>query len=75
MSKSMGDYVDAGLTPKGRKQAEEAGALLRHRGVELVVASPTERAIQTALGLFPARPPGRAGKIVAMEEVREMIFK
>ena len=50
---------DARLTPEGERQVREARDLLRDRPVELVVATPLTRALQTALGLFadhPSRP-------------------
>jgi broad specificity phosphatase PhoE len=43
---------DAPLTDKGRKQAEEARALVADLGIKLVITSPLTRAIQTAQCLF-----------------------
>ncbi len=50
---------DARLTPEGERQVAEARDRLRDRPIELVVATPLTRALQTALGLFadhPSRP-------------------
>ena len=73
MSKDPFAYEDSPLTPTGHQQAESLGAAMAQAtpSVELVVASPLERALQTAAGVFPS-PPG--GKIVAHEGVREMMF-
>ena len=43
---------DAPLTDKGRRQAEEAKALVADLGIRQVITSPLTRAIQTALCLF-----------------------
>jgi broad specificity phosphatase PhoE len=43
---------DAPLTDKGRKQAEEAKALVADLGIKQVITSPLTRAIQTALCIF-----------------------
>ena len=66
-------YEDSCLTATGLRQAQSLGAKLTEASppVELVVASPLERTLQTAAGIFPV-PPG--GKIVAHEKVREMMF-
>jgi broad specificity phosphatase PhoE len=43
---------DAPLTDKGRRQAEEAKALVADLGIKQVITSPLTRAIQTALCIF-----------------------
>lgn len=43
---------DAPLTDKGRRQAEEAKALVAKLGIRQVITSPLTRAIQTALCIF-----------------------
>ncbi len=43
---------DAPLTTEGRRQAEEARALVANLGIKQVITSPLTRAIQTALYLF-----------------------
>jgi len=43
---------DAPLTDKGRRQAEEAKALVADLGIRQVITSPLTRAIQTALCIF-----------------------
>lgn len=71
MSTQQQDYVDSELTNKGKKQAHDAGLLLKDRGIQLVVVSPLERTLQTAEHMFPS-PPG--GKFYAFEGVREQII-
>eukprot|EP01048_Picozoa_sp_COSAG05_P014273 COSAG05_NODE_1601_length_4438_cov_383.363909_1_plen_336_part_00 len=73
MSRSTFDYEDAPLTAKGRDQALRLGPTLASSNIELVVASPLERTIETASLIFP---PGQipGGKIVAYEGVREMMM-
>jgi broad specificity phosphatase PhoE len=74
MSKDPFAYEDSPLTPTGQQQTESLGAAMAQAtpSVELVVASPLERTLQTAAGVFPSPPGG--GKIVAHEGVREMMF-
>jgi len=48
---------DAPLTDKGRRQAEEAKALVADLGIKQVITSPLTRAIQTALCLFDGIAP------------------
>jgi len=43
---------DAPLTDKGRRQAEEAKALVANLGIRQVITSPLTRAIQTALCIY-----------------------
>jgi broad specificity phosphatase PhoE len=43
---------DAPLTDKGRRQAQEAKALVSNLGIKQVITSPLTRAIQTALCIF-----------------------
>lgn len=62
--------VDIPLNEVGRAQANTAAALLRHRGIRSIVASPLSRAYETAL---------RAGEAVGQEvavddELREVSF-
>ena len=62
-------YIDAPLTEVGARQAENAAA--KFPQVQLVVVSPLDRAIQTAMLMCPD-PPG--GKPVAHEDVRERMY-
>lgn len=71
MSLKHEDYTDAAITPEGEAQAQAAQSWLQEKAVELVVASPLQRTIQTALLAVP-EPPG--GVIVAHEGVREVMF-
>jgi len=71
MSMHACDYIDSPLTELGLGQAKELCPKLATRGVELVIGSPLERALQTALGVFP-EPPG--GMVLAREDVREVMF-
>jgi broad specificity phosphatase PhoE len=71
MSIEHNDYFDGGLTEKGLVEAQHA-ALTAKEQVELVVVSPLERAICTALAMFPD-PPGE--KLIAHEGVREVMYK
>ena len=73
MSTDRFAYEDTPLTQQGHRQARELGLLLAAAAppIELVVASPLERTLQTAAGIFP-EPPG--GAIVAHEGPREMMF-
>jgi len=71
MSMRACDYIDSALTELGLAQAKELSPMLATKAVELVIASPLERALQTALGVFP-EPPG--GMVVAREDVREVMF-
>jgi broad specificity phosphatase PhoE len=65
------EYFDGTLTEKGEQQAQQAALALADK-VELVLVSPLERAIRTALLMFPD-PPG--GKLVAHEGMREIMYK
>lgn len=47
---------DAPLTARGREQVEAARLALRERPVDIVLASPLTRAVQTALGIFGEHP-------------------
>lgn len=73
MSRSTFDFEDAPLTATGRDQALQLGPALVSSKIELVVASPLERTLETASLIFP---PGQipGGKIVAHEGVREMMM-
>ena len=70
MSTDRFAYEDTPLTVRGIAQARELGLLLAAATppIELVVASPLERTLQTAVGVFPER------RIVAHEGPREMMF-
>ena len=53
-------FFDAPLTPRGHAQVAAARAELRAHRIDVVLASPLTRALQTATGLFedhPLRPP------------------
>eukprot|EP01045_Picozoa_sp_COSAG04_P004402 COSAG04_NODE_190_length_20948_cov_7.298863_13_plen_406_part_00 len=71
MSTDRFAYEDTPLTPKGHRQARELGLLLAAAAppIELVVASPLERTLQTAVRVFP-----EPTRIVAHEGPREMMF-
>ena len=71
MSTDHFDYEDTPLTVKGVEQAASLGLKMADAQppVELVVASPLERTLQTAFGVFP-KPPG--GKLVAHEGVSSL---
>lgn len=45
------DVPDGNLTPTGLQQAEEAARRLEGEGIDLIIASPLRRAMQTALAL------------------------
>jgi len=63
------DEFDAFLTQEGKRQARQAGHVLKDHPIELVVASPLSRALQTAegaLAVYPAKPP-----VVVHEACRE----
>ena len=46
--RTQGRTNDSVLTEKGKLQATEAGKILQNRGIELIVASPLKRTLQTA---------------------------
>ena len=70
-SSKHAEFIDSELTPLGVEQAAKQGELLRPEGVQLVVASTLNRALRTALTMFP-EPPG--GAVVAHEGVREWMI-
>mmetsp|Transcript_43087 Transcript_43087/g.119167 ORF Transcript_43087/g.119167 Transcript_43087/m.119167 type:complete len:437 (-) Transcript_43087:90-1400(-) len=57
---------DAALTERGRAQSVDLGRKLQEAGVDLVVASPMRRCLETALFAF-----GDDLEIVVLEDVRE----
>lgn len=60
---------DAPLTDKGRKQAEEARALVADLGIKQVITSPLTRAIQTAQCIF-----GDIAPITVVAQHRELLL-
>ena len=62
---------DAQLTDRGHAQAKRAGQMLRDVPIELVVASPLSRALQTAMGATSEHPD--APKLVVHEACREVM--
>ncbi|CAK0834830.1 unnamed protein product [Prorocentrum cordatum] len=71
------DAFDAPLTEAGVRQAAEAGARAQELGlllgVELAVASPLSRALDTADALLPPSGPDRGGpRRAVLEELREI---
>uniref|UniRef100_A0A7S0DVM4 Phosphoglycerate mutase n=1 Tax=Hanusia phi TaxID=3032 RepID=A0A7S0DVM4_9CRYP len=69
-------YFDAGLTIDGREQAKEAGLLLQGSKLDVVVASPLSRALQTAMiackaWKSPSQPLLKDPRFVCVEWCRE----
>lgn len=67
------DEFDAALTEMGREEARVSGAALAEKlsGVQLVVASPLSRALETAQLVFPAQTCAGA-PFVCIENLREI---
>jgi len=71
MSRDHADYLDTPLTARGLEVAHDLQSQLEALQVDLVVSSPLQRALQTALEAFP-HPPG--GKVWVHEGIREVMF-
>ncbi len=59
-------HFDARLSARGREQVAQARALLRPYPVEVVLASPLTRALETAVGLFESHPLAPPIEVVAL---------
>ena len=64
------DAFDADLTEKGRREARDASSAAQRATLELVVASPLSRAIETATLLYPEHT-AVGCNFVALEPLRE----